>query len=93
MVLWPHACSLAALLLSCSPSVTAAALSVRDAPTASDNGLVVDTASGKVQGFFNDTAKDVRAFLGVPFAAAPTGSLRFMPPATRPRSRSTIQAT
>ncbi|KAG9085415.1 hypothetical protein FRC06_003604 [Ceratobasidium sp. 370] len=96
MVLWPHACSLAALLLAYAPSINAAALSVRDTlsgPDLASNGLVVDTASGKVQGFFNDTAKDVRAFLGVPFAAAPTGSLRFMPPAVRPRSSSTIQAT
>ncbi|KAF8753905.1 type-B carboxylesterase lipase family [Rhizoctonia solani] len=52
-----------------------------------------DTASGKVQGFYNNTAHTVRAFLGVPFAAAPTGSLRFLPPQKRQRSSSTIQAT
>ncbi|KAG9082378.1 hypothetical protein FRC07_014227, partial [Ceratobasidium sp. 392] len=73
MVMWPHACSLAALLLACAPSIHGAALSARDSTSAygTSDGLLVDTPSGKAQGFFNDTAKDVRAFLGVPYAAAP----------------------
>ncbi|KAG8722686.1 hypothetical protein FRC09_005865 [Ceratobasidium sp. 395] len=95
MVLWPHACSLAALLLAFSPSIHGAVLVPRDSTGAAgySNGLLVNTESGKVQGFFNDTAKTVRAYLGVPFAAAPVKDLRFMPPAKRPRSSSTIQAT
>jgi hypothetical protein len=91
MVPWPHAASLAALLAASTLSINAAAFYVRD--SGSSDGLLVDTSSGKVQGFYNDTAHDVRAFLGVPFAAAPTGKLRFMPPAKRSRSKATIQAT
>lgn len=86
MVLWQRACS---LLLASVPLIDAAAVSVRG----SADGLRVDTTSGTVQGFYNDTAHDVRAFLGVPYAAAPTGSLRFMPPAKRKRSSDVIQAT
>ncbi|KAF8602053.1 alpha/beta-hydrolase [Ceratobasidium sp. AG-I] len=89
MVFWPHAYSIAALLVACTPAIHAATISVRD----TSSGLLVDTTSGKVQGFYNDTAHNVRAFLGVPFAAAPTGSLRFMPPAKRARSSSVIDAT
>ncbi|CAE6431218.1 unnamed protein product [Rhizoctonia solani] len=89
MVIWQRACS---LLIACAPLIDAAALSVRDS-SASSNGLLVDTESGKVQGFYNDTAHSVRAFLGVPFAAAPTGSLRFLPPQKRNRASDVIKAT
>lgn len=89
MVFWPHTYSFAALLVACTPAIRAASLSVRD----TSSGLYVSTTSGTIEGFYNDTAHDVRAFLGVPFAAAPTGSLRFMPPAKRPRSSSVIKAT
>lgn len=40
--------------------------------------LVVATTEGPVQGTL---VEDVRAFLGVPYAAPPTGALRFLPPA------------
>ncbi|CAE6334740.1 unnamed protein product [Rhizoctonia solani] len=89
MIFWQRA---SALLLTCAPLIYAAALSVRDT-SALSNGLLVDTASGKVQGFYNNTAHTVRAFLGVPFAAAPTGPLRFLPPQKRQRSSGVIQAT
>ncbi|CAE6452900.1 unnamed protein product [Rhizoctonia solani] len=89
MVFWQRA---SALLFTCAPLINAATLSVRDASASSD-GLLVDTASGKVQGFYNNTAHTVRAFLGVPFAAAPSGSLRFLPPQKRQRSSGVIQAT
>ncbi|QRV80570.1 carbohydrate esterase family 10 protein [Ceratobasidium sp. AG-Ba] len=90
MVLWPHAYSLAALLIAYTPSIQAATLPVRDSTS---NGLLVDTSVGKVQGFYNNTQQTVRAFLGVPYAAAPSGSRRFLPPATRAKSSSTIKAT
>ncbi|KAF8602062.1 alpha/beta-hydrolase [Ceratobasidium sp. AG-I] len=89
MVFWPRTFPIAALLVACTPAIHAASFFVRD----TSSGLSVDTTSGTVQGFYNDTAHDVRAFLGVPFAAAPTGSLRFMPPAKRARSSSVIKAT
>ena len=89
MVFWPHTYSIAALLVASAPAIRAATISVRD----TSSGLSVGTTSGTVQGFYNDTAHDVRAFLGVPFAAAPTGSLRFLPPTKRPRSSSVIDAT
>ncbi|CAE7076159.1 unnamed protein product [Rhizoctonia solani] len=89
MVIWQRACS---LLLACAPLIDAAALSVRDSSSSSD-GLLLDTEAGKVQGFYNNTAHSVRAFLGVPFAAAPTGSLRFLPPQKRARSSKVIKAT
>lgn len=85
MVFWQHACSFLAAL----PLIDAAAFFVRE----SSNGLRVDTSSGAVQGFYNNTSHTVRAFLGVPFAAAPTSSLRFMPPVEREPSDDVIQAT
>ncbi|CCO33566.1 Acetylcholinesterase Short=AChE [Rhizoctonia solani AG-1 IB] len=88
MVFWGRASA----LLACAPLINVAALSVRDASAPSD-GLLVNTASGKVQGFYNNTAHTVRAFLGVPFAAAPIGSARFLPPQAHQSSSSVIQAT
>lgn len=44
------------------------------------DGLLVNTSSGPIQGFFNLTAPDVRQFLGVPFAEPPVGDLRFESP-------------
>ncbi|CAE6464487.1 unnamed protein product [Rhizoctonia solani] len=89
MAIWQHAC---ALLLASVPLIDAAALSVRDS-SALSNGLLLDTEAGKVQGFYNNTAHTVRAFLGIPFAAAPSGSLRFLPPQKRERSSDVIKAT
>ncbi|KAF8697698.1 type-B carboxylesterase lipase family, partial [Rhizoctonia solani] len=81
-----------AFLLVCVPLITAATLSVHGTSALSD-GLLVDTASGKVQGFHNNTAHTVRTFLGIPYAAAPTGPLRFLPPQKRERSSKVIEAT
>jgi para-nitrobenzyl esterase len=41
------------------------------------SGPVVQTASGKVEGFYRN---NVAEFLGVPYAAPPVGSLRWAPP-------------
>ena len=46
-------------------------------------GLVVQTTSGEVHGFINETAPLVRQFLGVPYAEPPLGDLRFAPPQTK----------
>ncbi|KAF5015042.1 hypothetical protein F66182_13769, partial [Fusarium sp. NRRL 66182] len=60
---------------------------VSGAPTTTESpgslvgdGLLVNTSSGPIQGFFNQTAPDVRQFLGIPFAEPPVGDLRFEKP-------------
>ncbi|QSZ34459.1 hypothetical protein DSL72_006053 [Monilinia vaccinii-corymbosi] len=63
------------------------------APTSSQNGLVVQTSSGEIHGFINQTAPDVLQFLGVPYAKAPVGNLRFAAPQTATKASSAIQAT
>jgi carboxylesterase type B len=53
-------------------------------PTAFCNdGLIVQTTSGEVHGFINQSAPLVRQFLGVPYAEPPVGNLRFAPPETK----------
>jgi carboxylesterase type B len=47
------------------------------------DGLIVQTSSGQVHGFINQSAPLVRQFLGVPYAEPPIGSLRFAPPETK----------
>lgn len=50
-------------------------------PTALCNdGLIVQTTSGELHGFINQSAPLVRQFLGVPYAEPPIGNLRFAPP-------------
>lgn len=55
-------------------------------------GLLVKTSSGPIQGFFNQSAPDVRQFLGVPFAEPPIGDLRFVPPQSKKPNGTTIKA-
>jgi len=43
----------------------------------SDANAVVDTGGGKVRGY---TDNGIHTFKGIPYAAPPTGELRFMPP-------------
>ena len=52
-------------------------------PSHDAKGLVVQTTSGEVHGFINQTAPLVRQFLGVPYAEPPLGALRFAPPQTK----------
>ncbi|KAK4991545.1 hypothetical protein LTR50_001739 [Elasticomyces elasticus] len=44
------------------------------------DGLTIQTTSGLVRGFINETAPNVRQFLGIPYAEPPVGQLRFAPP-------------
>lgn len=61
---------------------------------ASSDGLTVQTAAGLTKGFVNSSYPDVRQFLGVPYAKAPTGALRFEPPeALVADSNTQVQAT
>lgn len=54
--------------------------------------LHINTTSGLVYGMVNGSHPDVAQFLGIPFAAAPVGELRFAPPTTY-EGRGTIDAT
>ncbi|KAI6818296.1 chlorogenic acid esterase precursor [Hortaea werneckii] len=42
-----------------------------------DEGLVIETTSGQLHGFINESTPDVRQWLGVPYAEPPLGHLRF----------------
>ncbi|KAE8151566.1 Carboxylesterase [Aspergillus avenaceus] len=55
--------------------------------------LLVDTTSGPVKGFYNTSSETVRAFLNIPYAEPPTGSLRFKPPVPKSRTNQSIDAT
>lgn len=63
------------------------------ASAASTDGLMVNTTSGRLQGFVNQTVPDVRQFLGIPYAQPPVGPLRFAPPQDPVSSRQLINAT
>lgn len=63
--------------------------SVNGAPTA---GPVVQTTSGKVEGFIDPSYPDVAQFLGIPYGVAPVGDLRWMPP-QQYSNNETIKAT
>ena len=41
---------------------------------------IISTSSGPVQGHVASLRPQVLAFLGIPYAVPPVGSLRFMPP-------------
>lgn len=58
-----------------------------------DSGLVIQTSSGEVHGFINETTPDVRQWLGVPYAEPPLGYLRFASPLSKTREEEPIQAT
>lgn len=55
--------------------------------------LEANTTSGPVQGFVNDTTPNVAQFLGIPFAEAPIGLQRFLPPLPKSTEDRTINAT
>lgn len=44
------------------------------------SSIRIPTTSGILGGFVNPSIPDVRQFLGIPFALAPTGSRRWLPP-------------
>jgi acetylcholinesterase len=57
-----------------------------------EHGLRVKTDSGVLNGFMNAAAPNVRQFLGIPYADAPHGPRRWLPP-TRKQSNALINAT
>eukprot|EP01116_Phalansterium_solitarium_P020167 TRINITY_DN5872_c0_g1_i1.p1 TRINITY_DN5872_c0_g1~~TRINITY_DN5872_c0_g1_i1.p1 ORF type:complete len:520 (-),score=207.47 TRINITY_DN5872_c0_g1_i1:315-1874(-) len=46
--------------------------------SSSDDGLLIQTKNGLVQGF--EAANGIRSFLGIPYGTAPVGNLRWRPP-------------
>lgn len=59
-------------------------------PAVASSGPVVETKAGKVRG---ETVGSVHVFRGIPFAVAPTGSLRWKPPVPMPAWKGTRDAT
>lgn len=55
--------------------------------------LLVKTSLFTVQGAVSPETADVRQFLGIPFAEAPVGQLRFRPPVTKKATDDLIDAT
>ncbi|KAI9270667.1 Carboxylesterase [Phascolomyces articulosus] len=43
-------------------------------------GPVVDTTSGRLQGFTNTEHNNIHIFMGIPYAMPPVGERRFRPP-------------
>jgi para-nitrobenzyl esterase len=60
------------------------------AAAAEHGGPLVRTADGPVQGFVNNGES---SFLGIPFAAAPVGALRWQPPQPHAAWTQTLEAT
>ncbi|RWA04279.1 hypothetical protein EKO27_g10822 [Xylaria grammica] len=56
------------------------------------SSLRIETTSGEIHGFINDTAPRVRQFLGIPYAEPPVGKLRFLPPEPK-KNTGPIEAT
>ena len=77
----------AAVLLG---ALCTAAQTTPKAVAAERGGPLVRTAEGPVQGFVNN---GVSAFLGIPFAAAPVGALRWQPPQPHAAWTQTLEAT
>lgn len=67
-------------------------LSFSRATATPNEALIVKTTSGEIHGFINHTSPDVRQFLGIPYAEAPIGDLRFAPPKTKTKGAA-IKAT
>ncbi|KAI9925448.1 hypothetical protein MW887_005829 [Aspergillus wentii] len=55
--------------------------------------LTVNTTSGPIHGFYNDTTQTVRSFLGIPYAEPPTASHRFLPAVPKTYSPSPFNAS
>ncbi|MGA8193373.1 MAG: carboxylesterase family protein, partial [Acetobacteraceae bacterium] len=70
--------------------LSATAVTTPRATAAERGGPLVRTTEGSVQGFVNN---GVNSFLGIPFAAAPVGALRWQPPQPRAAWTQTLDAT
>lgn len=79
-----------AIAIAFVSSTGAAAVTSQASCNASN--LKIQTTSGDVHGFINDTAPHVRQFLGIPYAEPPVGKLRFLPPEPK-KNTGPIEAT
>ena len=68
------------VFLYCCVAVSIAFASDSTDESANEAELVVHTSHGPIQGAFSGVAPDIRAFKGIPFAAPPTGELRWRTP-------------
>jgi para-nitrobenzyl esterase len=71
-------------------SLLATAGTASKSMAAEHGGPLVRTTEGPVQGFVNN---GMNSFLGIPFAAAPIGALRWQPPQPRAAWMQTLDAT
>jgi para-nitrobenzyl esterase len=71
-------------------SLLATAGTASKSMAAEHGGPLVRTTEGPVQGFVNN---GMNSFLGIPFAAAPVGALRWQPPQPRAAWTQTLDAT
>ncbi|KFZ14113.1 hypothetical protein V502_06242 [Pseudogymnoascus sp. VKM F-4520 (FW-2644)] len=78
-----------AALIASTVAVTATAISSGTAPAS----LLVKTSKGAVLGTSSEYRDGVSVFKGIPFAAPPTGSLRWQPPADVTSWSDTYNAT
>ena len=92
-----HAIFLGLLIAGCSSSETTSTSSGAGAGGSGGEGgggpkgsLLVETDKGTVEGALEGST---RAFLGVPFAAPPTGALRWKPPSPHEAWTETRKAT
>jgi glutamate-1-semialdehyde 2,1-aminomutase len=60
---------------------------------ASISELQVETTSGIVHGFYNNSAETVRTFLGIPYAEPPVGERRFAPAMRKSRMHGVFDAS
>ncbi|KAL2852234.1 Alpha/Beta hydrolase protein [Aspergillus pseudodeflectus] len=72
---------------------TLALMSTLPLTTAWEAGLSVNTTSGAVRGIYLENTQQVRAFLGIPYAEAPAGDLRWAPPERKRHAKSVLDAT
>ena len=80
------------LLAAALCTLVAPALAHANANANAGDALRIATDRGKVQGKLSSDGQ-VRAFLGIPFAAPPVGKLRWQPPQPAARWRNVRQAT
>jgi para-nitrobenzyl esterase len=95
-VVLPLLACVVALLAACGGGSSPATIGAQNSGAGAtqsggtSSGMLIQTTKGNVEGEVYD---GTRLFLGIPYAADPTGALRFAPPQPRPAWSGTFQAT